>query len=185
MIPAFFVFLSNTGGSTLLNDATNIMNQASATCSADDRGGESNEGRYAGEPCEDHAYRFETRDGGTPPPHDFTGRRDRYGTVPQLRLHHHNQAGPLGTVIAYAIGAVIVHLVMLSLGELSVAMPETGSFHVYATKFIGPGTGFIVAILYWLTWTVALGSEFTAAGLICANGSPARRYGFGVPCSSW
>lgn len=38
MIPAFFVFLSNTGGSTLLNDATNIMNQASATCSADDRG---------------------------------------------------------------------------------------------------------------------------------------------------
>ncbi len=24
MIPAFFVFLSNTGGSTLLNDATNI-----------------------------------------------------------------------------------------------------------------------------------------------------------------
>lgn len=54
-----------------------------------------------------------------------------------------NQAGPLGTVIAYAIGAVIVYLVMLSLGELSVA------------------------------------------GLICANGSPARRYGFGVPCSSW
>lgn len=87
----------------------------------------------------------------------------------------------MGTVIAYAIGAVIVYLVMLSLGELSVAMPETGSFHVYATKSIGPGTGFTVAILYWLTWTVALGSEFTAAGLICANGSPARRYGFGVP----
>ena len=33
----------------------------------------------------------------------------------------------MGTVIAYAIGAVIVYLVMLSLGELSVAMPETGS----------------------------------------------------------
>ncbi len=57
----------------------------------------------------------------------------------------------MGTVIAYAIGAVIVYLVMLSLGELSVAMPETGSFHVYATKSIGPGTGFTVAILYWLT----------------------------------
>lgn len=57
----------------------------------------------------------------------------------------------MGTVIAYAIGAVIVYLVMLSLGELSVTMPETGSFHVYTTKFIGPGTGFTVAILYWLT----------------------------------
>lgn len=31
-----------------------------------------------------------------------------------------NQADPLGTVIAYAIGAVIVYLVMLSLGELCV-----------------------------------------------------------------
>lgn len=90
-----------------------------------------------------------------------------------------NQAGPLGTVIAYAIGAVIVYLVMLSLGELSVAMPETGSFHVYATKFIGPGTGFTVAILYWLTWTVALGSEFTAAGLIMRKWFP------GTPVWIW
>ncbi|KRL97775.1 amino acid permease [Liquorilactobacillus satsumensis] len=77
-----------------------------------------------------------------------------------------HEAGPVGTILAYLVGAVIVYLVMLCLGELSVAMPQTGSFHVYADKFIGPGTGFTVAILYWLTWTVALGSEFTAAGLI-------------------
>lgn len=77
-----------------------------------------------------------------------------------------HEAGPIGTILAYGIGAVVVYLVMLCLGELSVAMPQTGSFHVYADKYIGPGTGFTVAILYWLTWTVALGSEFTAAGLI-------------------
>lgn len=77
-----------------------------------------------------------------------------------------HQAGPIGTILAYGLGALVVYLVMLCLGELSVAMPETGSFHVYATRFIGPATGFTVAILYWLTWTVALGSEFTAAGLI-------------------
>ena len=76
------------------------------------------------------------------------------------------QAGPIGTILAYSIGALIVYLVMLTLGELSVAMPVTGSFHVYAEKFIGPGTGFVIAIQYWLTWTVALGSEFTAAGQI-------------------
>ncbi|MGL4536151.1 MAG: amino acid permease, partial [Weissella cibaria] len=74
-----------------------------------------------------------------------------------------HQAGPIGTILAYGLGALVVYLVMLCLGELSVAMPETGSFHVYATRFIGPATGFTVAILYWLTWTVALGSEFTAA----------------------
>ncbi|MGP7816644.1 amino acid permease [Niallia sp. 01092] len=83
-----------------------------------------------------------------------------------------NQAGPIGTILAYLLGSVIVYLVMLCLGELTVKMPVTGSFHTYATKFIGPGTGFTMAWLYWLTWTVALGSEFTAAGLIMERWFP-------------
>ena len=41
-----------------------------------------------------------------------------------------HQAGPIGTILAYGLGALVVYLVMLCLGELSVAMPETGSFHV-------------------------------------------------------
>ena len=82
------------------------------------------------------------------------------------------QAGPMGTILAYAIGALIVYLVMLTLGELSVAMPVTGSFHVYAQRFIGPASGFVIAIQYWLTWTVALGSEFTAAGLLMQRWFP-------------
>lgn len=77
-----------------------------------------------------------------------------------------HEAGPIGTIIAYLFGALLVYAVMLCLGELSVAMPYTGAFHVYAKKYISPGTGFTVAILYWLTWTIALGSEFTAAGII-------------------
>ena len=70
------------------------------------------------------------------------------------------QAGPLGAILSYLVGAIVVYLVMLSLGELAVAMPVTGSFHTYATKFISPGTGFTVAWLYWICWTVALGTEF-------------------------
>lgn len=72
--------------------------------------------------------------------------------------------GAAGTLMAYLIGALVVYLVMLSLGELSVAMPETGAFHVYAARYLGPATGYTVAWLYWLTWTVALGSSLTAAG---------------------
>lgn len=79
-----------------------------------------------------------------------------------------SQAGPAGTILAYLAGALIVYLVMLCLGELSVAMPVTGSFHMYASRFIGPGTGFTVAWLYWLTWAVALGSEFTGCRVINA-----------------
>lgn len=82
------------------------------------------------------------------------------------------QAGPIGAILSYLVGAVAVYLVMLCLGELSVQMPETGAFHTYAAKYIGPATGYTVAWLYWLTWTVALGSEFTAAGLLMQRWFP-------------
>ncbi|HCB0627821.1 TPA: amino acid permease [Klebsiella variicola subsp. variicola] len=83
-----------------------------------------------------------------------------------------NQAGPLGALLVYALGAVMVYLVMMSLGELAVHMPETGSFSSYAAKFIGPATGYTVGWLYWLTWTVAIGSEFTAAGILMTRWFP-------------
>lgn len=83
-----------------------------------------------------------------------------------------HQAGPLGAILAYLIGSVLVYCVMLSLGELSVAMPYAGSFHLYARRFIGPGTAFTIAILYWLNWAVALASEFTAAGLLMQRWFP-------------
>ena len=75
------------------------------------------------------------------------------------------QTGAFGTVVAYLIGALVVYLVMLSMGELCVAMPQTGSFHLYATTFIGPRTGFTVAWLYWVTCTVSVGTSLTGAGL--------------------
>ncbi|WP_449402911.1 amino acid permease [Exiguobacterium artemiae] len=82
------------------------------------------------------------------------------------------QAGRVGTILSYLVGALAVYLVMICLGELSVHMPETGAFHSYATKYLGSGTGYTVAWLYWLTWTVALGSEFTAAGLLMQRWFP-------------
>ncbi|PLR32194.1 amino acid permease [Chimaeribacter coloradensis] len=81
--------------------------------------------------------------------------------------------GALGTLLAYLIGALVVYLVMLSLGELSVAMPETGAFHLYAARYLSPATGYTVAWLYWLTWTVALGSSLTAAGFCMQYWFPA------------
>lgn len=75
-----------------------------------------------------------------------------------------HQAGPLGALIAYVLGAGVMYLVMVCLGELAVQIPETGSFSVYAARYLGPGTGYTVAWLYWLTWAVAIGSEFIGAG---------------------
>ncbi|TPR24638.1 amino acid permease [Apilactobacillus micheneri] len=75
-------------------------------------------------------------------------------------------AGPIGTIIAYIIGSLLVCMVMACLGELSVHDPSTGAFHTYASKYISPAMGFVVAWMYWLTWTIALGSEFIALSTI-------------------
>ena len=84
-----------------------------------------------------------------------------------------NQAGPLGAIIAYAVGALVVYLVMACLGELAIAYPVSGAFHIYAARSINPATGFTTAWLYWLCWVVALGSEFTAAGILMQRWFPA------------
>lgn len=83
-----------------------------------------------------------------------------------------HQAGPLGAILAYVIGGFVAYLVMMSLGELAVHMPETGAFSAYATRYIGPATGYTVAWLYWLTWTIALGAELTASGMLMRNWFP-------------
>ena len=75
------------------------------------------------------------------------------------------EAGAIGTIIAYLIGAALATLVMMCLGELSVQHPNTSSLHMYASKYIHPSVCFTVAWLYWLTWTVALGSQFITMGI--------------------
>ncbi|MEW1956052.1 amino acid permease [Kineococcus sp. NPDC059986] len=89
------------------------------------------------------------------------------------------QAGPLGAVLAYGVGAVVAWLLMTCLGELAVQMPESGGFHVYAHRTLGPATGFTTAWLYWLCWVAAIGSELTASGLLMQRWFP------GVPVWVW
>lgn len=76
------------------------------------------------------------------------------------------QTGPMGALLAYFIGGLVAYLVMLCLGELAVHVPDSGAFSAYASKFINPATGYMIAWLYWLTWTATLGTEFTAAGIL-------------------
>ena len=73
----------------------------------------------------------------------------------------------------------MVYCVMMCLGELAVHMPETGSFSSYATRYLGGGTGYAVAWLYWLSWTVAIGSELIGAGVLMERWFP------GVPVWIW
>lgn len=82
------------------------------------------------------------------------------------------QTGPVGAIISYFLGGIIAYMVMLCLGELAVHMPESGSFGSYAQQYIGPGTGYTITWLYWLTWSATLGTEFTAAALLMQEWFP-------------
>ncbi|OIK16642.1 amino acid permease [Bacillus sp. MUM 116] len=82
------------------------------------------------------------------------------------------EAGPFGAILAYLVGGLLMYLVMVCLGELSVVMPVSGSFQAHATKFIGPATGFVVGWVYWLSWAMYVGLEFTAAGVLMKRWFP-------------
>ncbi|MDO7253529.1 amino acid permease [Helicobacter sp. faydin-H76] len=77
-----------------------------------------------------------------------------------------HQAGPLGTLIAYAVGGIIIYSIMLSLGELASYFPNTGSFGDYAYRFIGPATGYVIFWLYWIGWVISAGVEYIAIGFL-------------------
>jgi AAT family amino acid transporter len=76
-------------------------------------------------------------------------------------------AGP-SLLISYAIGGIFVYFIMRALGEITVEDPISGSFSVYANKFISPCAGFIVGWSYWFLWVVSSMAEITAIGIFCS-----------------
>ncbi len=83
-----------------------------------------------------------------------------------------SQAGAIGAILSFIVGGFIMYLTMLCLGELAVAMPVSGSFQTYTTKFIGPGVGFAFGWLYWLGWAVTVALEFLSAGQLMQRWFP-------------
>jgi len=73
--------------------------------------------------------------------------------------------GP-ATFLSYIVGGIITYIVMVSLGELAVSNPVTGSFITYSSDYISPAWGCGVGWSYWLCWVVYIPSECTAAGII-------------------
>lgn len=83
-----------------------------------------------------------------------------------------SQAGPVGTILSFLVGGFIMYLTMLCLGELTVAMPVSGSFQTYMTRFVSPSLGFGVGWLYWLGWAVTVALELLSSGLLMQRWFP-------------
>ncbi len=74
--------------------------------------------------------------------------------------------GP-GILLSYALGGILIILIMRMLGEMSAANPTTGSFSEHADRALGPWAGFTIGWLYWWFWVVVLAVEAVAGAKIC------------------
>ncbi|MDK9496990.1 amino acid permease [Streptomyces katrae] len=81
-------------------------------------------------------------------------------------------AGP-AIICSYLLAGVLAMLVMRMLGEMSAAMPASGSFSVYAEKALGRWAGFSAGWLYWFLLVVVLAVEATGAANIAHGWLPA------------
>ncbi|MDD3267009.1 MAG: amino acid permease [Burkholderiales bacterium] len=83
-----------------------------------------------------------------------------------------HRVGPFGTLLGYIIGGIVMFIALLSLAEMAIAMPISGSFQAYATKFISPMAGFCTGWLYLINWVTAAAASITAASIIMSSWYP-------------
>lgn len=74
--------------------------------------------------------------------------------------------GPASLLIAYAIVGAVIYLTMLALGEMAAYMPISGSFGVYATRFINAPAGFAIQWNYWANDAISTAADLVALQLI-------------------
>ena len=77
-----------------------------------------------------------------------------------------SQAGPFGALTAYAVIGVMVYFLMTSLGEMATYMPVSGSFSVYADRFVDPAFGFAMGWNYWFNWAITVAVEAATVGVV-------------------
>ncbi|CBT74305.1 MULTISPECIES: amino acid permease [Glutamicibacter] len=82
------------------------------------------------------------------------------------------QAGPGGSLVAYALIGMMVLLLMQSLGEMSARLPVAGSFQTYASVFVNRHFGFAIGWNYWFNWAITVAAELVAAGIIMSYWFP-------------
>lgn len=83
-----------------------------------------------------------------------------YGSGVALQL-----AGP-SILLDYAVGGLIVMIMMRALGEMTVEDPLAGSFIRHAERALGPMAGFITGGMWWFFWVSTVMSELSAIGLL-------------------
>lgn len=73
--------------------------------------------------------------------------------------------GPAGLLIAFFLTGTMLFCTIHSLGELAVLFPVSGSYSVFATRFIDPAWGFAMSWIYAAAWLITLPLELVSASI--------------------
>ncbi|MCO5552381.1 hypothetical protein L7F22_005892 [Adiantum nelumboides] len=86
-----------------------------------------------------------------------------------------SSGGPGFLLIDFILIGLMLFCVVMALGELASALPVSGSFASYSTRFLDPAWGFAMGYNYWMQWFIILPLELTAASIVLEywpNGVP-------------
>lgn len=75
------------------------------------------------------------------------------------------EVGP-AAILAYILAGIIVYIVTLCLAELTVMVPNSGSFIHYTARYVSPAIACGMGWSYWLNWIIYIPSECIAGGII-------------------
>jgi len=81
-------------------------------------------------------------------------------------------AGPGGTIVAYLLGGFFIWLMISCLGEMSSAMPVSGTTQAYATEFVNPAMGFTIGWVNWIAAAITITAQIVASSIIMKNIAP-------------
>lgn len=76
-----------------------------------------------------------------------------------------SEVGP-SAILAYMLAGFIVYIVTICLAELTIAIPNSGSFIYYTAKFVSPAIACGMGWAYWFSWIVYIPLECIASGII-------------------
>lgn len=73
-----------------------------------------------------------------------------------------SQGGPASVLIGYTLVGFSMFCVVMALGELLVQFPVLGLFNAFFLRFLEPTWGWLLGLLYAMSWLISLPSELVA-----------------------
>jgi len=81
-------------------------------------------------------------------------------------------AGPGGALLSFILMGIMVYFLMTSLGEMTTALPVSGSIETFSSRYVDPALGFAMGWMFWLSYMLTVAAELSATAILMAYWFP-------------